>query len=90
MPKFLIEREIPGAGKFSAEQLQAISQTSCGVLINMGPRIQWVQSYVTTDKIYCIYIAPSKEMILEHASQSGFPANVVTEVSGIIDPSTAG
>ncbi|MCX6246701.1 MAG: DUF4242 domain-containing protein [Bacteroidetes bacterium] len=90
MPKYLIEREIPGAGKFSAEQLQAISQTSCGVLINMGPRIQWVQSYVTTDKIYCIYIAPNKEMILEHASKSGFPANVVTEVSGIIDPATAG
>ena len=89
MPKYLIEREIPGAGKFSAEQLKAISQTSCGVLSKMGQQIQWVHSYVTTDKIYCIYIAPNKEMILEHARQGGFPANNVTEVSGIIDPATA-
>jgi hypothetical protein len=89
MPKYIIEREIPGAGKFSAEQLKAISQTSCGVLSKMGPQIQWVQSYVTTDKIYCIYLAPNKEMILEHALQGGFPANYVTEVSGIIDPATA-
>jgi hypothetical protein len=89
MPKYVIEREIPGAGKFTAEQLKAISQTSCGVLSNMGPQIQWVHSYVTTDKIYCIYIAPNKEMVLEHARQGGFPANNVTEVSSIIDPATA-
>jgi hypothetical protein len=89
MPKYVIEREIPGAGKFSAAQLKAISQTSCGVLSKMGPQIQWVHSYVTTDKIYCIYIAPNKEMVLEHARQGGFPANNVTEVSSIIDPATA-
>jgi hypothetical protein len=89
MPKYVIEREIPGAGKFSAEQLKAISQTSCGVLSKMGPQIQWIHSYVTTDKIYCVYIAPNKEMILEHARQGGFPANNVTEVSNIIDPATA-
>jgi len=89
MPKYVIEREIPGAGKFSKEQLKAISQTSCGVLLKMGPQIQWVHSYVTTDKIYCVYIAPNKEMVLEHAKQGGFPANVVTEVSEIIDPATA-
>jgi hypothetical protein len=89
MPKYVIEREIPGAGKFSAAELKAISQTSCGVLSNMGPQIQWVHSYVTTDKIYCIYIAPNKEMVLEHARQGGFPANNVTEVSNIIDPTTA-
>jgi len=90
MPKYIIEREIPGAGKFSAEQLKAISQTSCGVLSKMGPQIHWIHSYVTTDKIYCVYIAPNKEMILEHARQGGFPANNVTEVSCIIDPATAG
>ena len=89
MPKYVIEREIPGAGKFSAEQLKAISQTSCGVLSKMGSQIQWIHSYVTTDKIYCVYIAPNKEMILEHARQGGFPANNVTEVSSIIDPATA-
>ena len=89
MPKYIIEREIPGAGKFSGEQLKAISQTSCGVLSKMGPQIQWLQSYVTTDKIYCVYIAPNKEMIVEHARQGGFPANSITEVSDIIDPSTA-
>ena len=89
MPKYLIEREIPGAGKFSAEKLKAISQTSCGVLSKMGSQIQWVHSYVTTDKIYCVYIAPNKEMIFEHARQGGFPANNVTEVSSIIDPATA-
>jgi len=88
MPKYIIEREIPGAGKFSSEQLKSISQTSCGVLSKMGPQIQWVHSYVTTDKIYCVYIAPNKEMILDHARQGGFPANVVTEVSNIIDPAT--
>ena len=89
MPKYVIEREIPGAGKFTAEQLKAISQTSCGVLSKMGSQIQWVHSYVTTDKIYCVYIAPNKEMVLEHARQGGFPANNVTEVSSIIDPATA-
>ncbi|MEJ7693767.1 DUF4242 domain-containing protein [Daejeonella sp.] len=89
MPKYVIEREIPGAGKLSAEQLKAISQTSCGVLSNMGPQIQWVHSYVTTDKIYCVYHAPNEEMVREHAKQGGFPANVVTEVSNIIDPATA-
>ena len=89
MPKYLIERQIPNAGKLSAEQLKGISQTSCGVLSKMGPQIQWVQSYVTEDAIYCVYIAPNKEMVLEHAKQGGFPANVVTEVSTIIDPTTA-
>lgn len=89
MPKYVIEREIPGAGKLSPEQLKAISQTSCGVLSKMGPEIQWVQSYVTTDKIYCIYNAPNEEMIREHAKQGGFPANSVSQVSTIIDPITA-
>ena len=89
MPKYVIEREIPSAGKLSPEQLKSISQTSCGVLSNMGPEIQWVQSYVTTDKIYCIYNAPNEEMVREHAKQGGFPANFVSEVATIIDPSTA-
>jgi len=89
MPKFIIEREIPNAGELNAEQLKSISQTSCGVLKNMGPQIQWVQSYVTTNKIYCVYIAPNEEMILEHAKQGGFPANNVSKVSTIIDPTTA-
>ncbi len=89
MPKYLIEREIPNAGKLSKEQLKGISQTSCNVLNKMGPQIQWVQSYVAEDKIYCVYIAPNKEMVLEHAKQGGFPANVVTEVSSIIDPTTS-
>jgi hypothetical protein len=89
MPKYLIERKIPGAEKFTAEKLKAISQTSCGVLSKMGPQIQWVHSYVTTDRIFCVYIAPNKEMVLEHARQSGFPANTVTEVTAIIDPATA-
>jgi len=89
MPKYVIEREIPGAGKLNAEQLKAISQTSCGVLSKMGPQIQWVHSYVAADKIYCVYIAPNEEMVREHATQGGFPANVVTEVSNIIDPATA-
>ena len=89
MPKYLIEREIPNAGKLNAEQLKSISQTSCGVLSKMGSAIQWVQSYVTGDKIYCIYIAPNKEMVLEHAKQGGFPANEVNEVMTIIDPTTA-
>lgn len=86
MPKYVIEREIPGAGSFSKDQLKGISQTSCGVLKNLGTEIQWVQSYVTDDKIYCIYIATNKELVLEHAKQGGFPANLVSEVSTIIDP----
>ena len=89
MPKFIIEREIPNAGELNAEQLKSISQTSCGVLKNMGPQIQWVQSYVTANKIYCVYLAPNEEMILEHAKQGGFPANAVSKVSSIIDPTTA-
>ncbi len=89
MPKFVIEREIPGAGKLSAQELQAISQKSCGVLNQLGPQIQWVQSYVTDDKIYCVYIAPNEEMVREHAKQGGFPANLVSEVKSVIDPTTA-
>ena len=89
MPKYVIEREIPGAGKLNREQLKAISQTSCGVLNKMGPQIQWVNSFVTGDKIYCIYIAPNEEMIREHARQGGFPANSVAEVAEMIDPTTA-
>lgn len=89
MPKYVIEREIPGVGKMNAEQLKGISQTSCGVLSKMGPQIQWVHSYVTTDKIYCVYNAPNEEMVREHAKQGGFPANVVSKVSTIIDPTTA-
>jgi len=89
MPKYLIEREIPGAGNLSQQELQGISQTSCGVLQNMGPQIQWVQSYVTGDKIYCVYIAPNEEMIREHARQGGFPANRVSEIKSVIDPTTA-
>jgi hypothetical protein len=89
MPKYVIEREMPGAGQLSAEQLKAASQASCGVLSNMGPQIQWQQSYVTGDKVYCIYIAPNEEMVREHARQGGFPANSVSEVVTIIDPTTA-
>ena len=89
MPKYVIEREIPEAGKLSAEQLQAISQKSCGVLEGLGPKIQWVESYVTDDKIYCVYIAPNEEMVREHAKQGGFPANRVSEVKQVIDPTTA-
>ena len=89
MPKYVIEREIPGAGALTPEQLHGISQTSCGVLIELGPQIQWVQSFVTNDKIYCIYIAPNEEMVREHASRGGFPANSVVEVRAVIDPTTA-
>lgn len=89
MPKYVIEREIPDAGKLSPEQLKGISQTSCGVLRNLGPEIQWVQSYVTGNKIYCIYIAPNEEMVREHAKQGGFPANSVNKVFAVIDPTTA-
>jgi hypothetical protein len=89
MPKYLIERDIAGAGDLSSEQLQAISQKSCGVLKGLGPQIQWVHSYVTGNKVYCVYIAPNEEMIREHASQGGFPANKISEVKTIIDPTTA-
>ncbi len=89
MPKYIIEREVPGAGNLSADQLKAISQTSCGVLSKLGPSIQWVHSYVAGDKIYCIYISPNEEMVREHAKQGGFPANKVTEIAMIIDPTTA-
>jgi len=89
MPKFIIEREIPGAGKLSPKDLQGISQKSCSVLKNLGPQIQWVESYVTDDKIYCVYIAPNEEMIREHARQGGFPANRVSGVRRMIDPTTS-
>jgi len=89
MPKFVIEREIPGAGKLTSDQLHAISQKSCGVLNGMGPQIQWIHSYVTDDKIYCIYQAPDEAMVREHARQGGFPANSVARVHAIIDPATA-
>jgi cell division inhibitor SulA len=89
MPKYIIEREIPGAGKLSPQELQAISQKSCGVLRQMGPQIQWVQSYVVDDKVYCVYIAPNEQMLREHAQRGGFPANRISEVRSIIDPTTA-
>ena len=89
MPKYLIEREIPGAGKLTAQELRAISEKSCSVLQRLGPQIQWVQSYVTDDKIYCVYIAPDEAMVREHARQGGFPANRVSEVRTMIDPTTA-
>jgi hypothetical protein len=89
MPKYVIEREIPDAGKLSAQELQAISQKSCAVLGGLGPQIQWVQSYVTDDKVYCVYIAPDEEMVREHAKQGGFPANRISEVKSVIDPTTA-
>ncbi len=89
MPKYVIERELPGAGKLTAEQLRAVSQKSCGVLQKLGPQIQWVHSYVTDDKIYCVYIAPNEAMVREHAKQGGFPANRVSEVREVIDPTTA-
>jgi hypothetical protein len=89
MPKYVIERTIPGIGAFNADQLKAISQKSCGVLLKMGSEIQWVHSYVTGDKIYCVYNAPNKEMVLEHARQGGFPADEINKVSSVIDPVTA-
>ncbi len=89
MPKFVIERELPGAGQLSAGDLQAISQKSCGVLGQMGPQIQWLQSYVTDDKIYCIYIAPDEATVREHADRGGFPANSVARVRSVIDPTTS-
>ncbi len=89
MPKYVIEREITGAGQLSAEEVQGISQKSCGVLQEMGPQIQWVESFVTDDKIYCVYIAPDEEAIREHAQKGGFPANRISEVKAMIDPTTA-
>ena len=89
MPKYVIERELPGAGSLPPATIQAIAQKSCDVLRNLGPQIQWVQSYVTGDKINCIYIAPNEEMVREHARQGGFPANSVAEVKRMIDPTTA-
>lgn len=89
MPKYVIERDIPGAGNLSPEDLQGISQKSCSVLRNMGPQIQWVQSYVTGDKIYCVYIAPDEASIRQHAEQGGFPANRISEVKTTIDPTTS-
>jgi len=89
MPKFVIEREIPGAGKLPKQELQAISQKSCGVLNAMGPKIQWIQSYVTDEKIYCVYVAPDAETVREHARRGGFPANVISRIRTIIDPITA-
>jgi len=89
MPKYIIEREIPGAGELSAQELQGISQKSCGILNKLGSQIQWLESYVTDNKIYCVYIAPNEEMVREHAKQGGFPADRVSEVKSIIDPTTA-
>ena len=89
MPKYVIEREIPGAGNLSPQELQGISEKSCSVLQNLGPQIQWLHSYVTADKIYCVYIAPNEEMIREHANQGGFPANRISEIKTTIDPTTA-
>jgi hypothetical protein len=89
MPRYVIEREIPHAGRLSPEELRTISQRSCSVLNQMGPRIQWVQSYVTDDKIYCVYVAPNAEMVREHATKGGFPANRVAAVRTVIDPTTA-
>ena len=89
MPKFIIERDIPGAGQLTPNELQGISQKSCGILRQMGPQIQWLHSYVTGDKVYCIYIADSEQAIREHAEQGGFPANRIEEIKTIIDPTTA-
>jgi hypothetical protein len=89
MPKYLIEREIPGAGNLSGEELQGVARTSCGVLQSMGPEIQWVESFVTDDKIYCVYIAPDEATVRDHAEQGGFPANSVSRILSVIDPTTA-
>jgi hypothetical protein len=89
MPRFVIEREIPGAGKLSQQELHAIAQKSCGVLQEMGPRIQWQESFVTGDKIYCVYIAPDEATVREHAQKGGFPANAVSRVTSVIDPTTS-
>jgi len=89
MPKYVIERNIPNAGKLTPQELHAIAQKSCGVLNKLGPQIQWVQSYVTNDKIYCVYVAPNEQMVRDHAKQGGFPANSVARVMSVIDPTTA-
>ena len=89
MPKFIIERTIPGAGKLSDQDFQGISQKSCGVLRDLGPEVQWIESYVTQDRIYCVYRAPSEELIRRHAEQGGFPANRISKVERVIDPTTA-
>ena len=89
MPKYLIERDLPGAGALTPQQIQGVAQKSCGVLKDLGPHIQWLQSYVTPDKIYCVYIAPNEKMVREHASQGGFPANKISEIKTMIDPTTA-
>jgi Protein of unknown function (DUF4242) len=89
MPKFIIEREIPGAGKLSPAELRSVSEKSCSVLRELGPQIQWVQSFVTADKIYCVYVAPDEKLVREHARQGGFPANSVARVFAVIDPTTA-
>jgi len=89
MPRYVIEREIPGAGKLTPPELKAISQKSCGVLQQMGPRIQWVESYVTEDKIYCVYVAPDEATVRQHAEQGGFPANRISQVRTMIDPTTS-
>jgi hypothetical protein len=89
MPKFVIERDIPGVGRLTQKELQSISRKSCSVLNEMGPQIQWMQSYVTDDKVYCIYLAPNEEAVREHARQGGFPANKVSRVLSVIDPTTA-
>jgi hypothetical protein len=89
MPKYLIEREIAGAGKLTPQELQGVAQKSCGVLQRLGPQIQWVHSYVTGDKIYCVYVAPNEEMVRKHAAEGGFPSNRISEIVGTIDPTTA-
>lgn len=89
MPKYVIERDIPGAGKLSPQELKGIAQKSCGVLEKMGPQIQWMESYMTDDKVYCVYVAPNEKMIREHAEQGGFPANRISKVTSVIDPTTA-
>ena len=89
MPKYVIERDIPGAGKLSAKELQGIAQKSCSVLREMGPQIQWIQSYVTDDKVYCVYIAPSEDMVRKHAQTGGFPANRISRIRAVIDPTTS-
>tara|TARA_B100000586_G_C19774825_1_gene287513 strand:+ start:244 stop:516 length:273 start_codon:yes stop_codon:yes gene_type:complete len=89
MPKYMIEREIPGAGNLTPDELQNISKQSCSILQNLGPQIQWVESFVTEDKVYCTYIAPNEDMIREHAEQGGFPANKISEITSIINPTTS-
>ncbi len=88
MPKYIIEREIPGAGKLSAKERQGISQASCAVIKEMGPQIQWVQSYITDNKVYCVYIAPNEETLREHAKRGGFPVHQISRIESIIDPTT--